>query len=101
MTEPRRKIELSFLVVVLVAALAVGVVGCGIRANQHRINEIQDARLESCRQTYDGIRKTFLPFFPPPRQRTAKQKADLAKLNRTIHGLKAQCGKQTQTQEAP
>lgn len=69
-----------------------------VSGNRSRLSEIQDARLASCKQTYEGIREVFLPFFPPPEKRSARQNADFAKLNRTIHDLKAHCGKQTQIQ---
>lgn len=69
-----------------------------INGTRDRISEIQQARVASCKQTYEGIGKVFLPFFPPPKQRTKEQRANLAKLNRTIRDLQAQCGKQTRTQ---
>lgn len=69
-----------------------------IRANQARTAEIQEARLSSCRQTYEGIREVFRPFFPPAAHRTAEQRRDVRKFNQTIDRRKAQCGRQTGTE---
>jgi hypothetical protein len=64
-------------------------------ANRSLIADIQQARVSSCRQTYEGVREVFLPFFPPKKDRTAEQQANLDKLDRTVDRLKARCGQQT------
>jgi hypothetical protein len=62
-----------------------------IRENKQRIADIQEQRLASCRQTYEGVRQVFLPFFPPPKGRTAAQQKNLDKFNRTVDRLKGRC----------
>ena len=57
------------------------------------INDIQNSRESSCRQTYNGIREVFRPFFPEP-PRTKEQQADLDKFNNTIDRLMSGCSKQ-------
>lgn len=64
------------------------------RENQARITEIQASRIGSCKETYAGIRKVFLPFFPE-KPRSKKQQADIDKFNVTIDTLRAGCGTQT------
>lgn len=64
--------------------------------NKHRIIEIQQSRVHSCSTTYESFRQVFKPFFPPPGHRTAKQKRDLAKLDRIINKHKSKCVKQVQ-----
>lgn len=66
------------------------------KENKHRIFEIQDSRVESCKGTYRGIREVFKPFFPAA-PRTKEQQADLDKFNRTIAHLQKGCVKQTKT----
>jgi hypothetical protein len=63
------------------------------RENQHRIEDIQRSRLESCRQTYAGIREVFRPFFPTE-PLTKQQQKDLDKFNNQITKLQLQCVKQ-------
>lgn len=65
-----------------------------IVANQRRDAERQASRVASCRQTYEGIRQVFQPFFPPA-PRTASQQHDIDKFNQTIDTRKARCGQQT------
>lgn len=66
-----------------------------ISDNQSRIREIQESRVSSCRQTYEGIRDVFKPFFRPMTDRTAKERKDIRKFNRVINRLKAGCDTQT------
>lgn len=65
--------------------------------NRTRIHDIQDARLSSCRQTYEGIREVFKPFFPA--NPNPAQRKDLYTFNTTINGLKANCVNQTKVKE--
>lgn len=55
--------------------------------------EIQESRILLCRQTYEGIREVFRPFFPPKKGRTAEQQKDLDKFNNTVDDLKTKCDK--------
>ncbi len=63
--------------------------------NAHRIKDIQKGRLASCRDTYQGIHKVFEPFFPK-HHLSAKQKANLAKFDKTIVVLREHCPIQIQ-----
>lgn len=64
------------------------------KANNDRIADIQQARIESCQTTYAGIKEVFKPFFPPP-PRTEEQQKDLNTFNETIRVLQAGCAQQT------
>lgn len=90
-------ITVVFLVVLLVFAKLVH----DVQSNSTRINhlvsqntqfifDIQNSRLESCKRTYEGIRKVFKPF-SPPKPRTEKQQSNLDKFDKTINHLKAAC----------
>lgn len=65
-----------------------------IEENNARVTEIQESRTSSCRQTYEGIRQVFKPFFPPP-PRTKEQQDSLDLFNETIDGFVAGCTEQT------
>jgi hypothetical protein len=67
--------------------------------NQQRIDDIQTSRVQSCEQTYEGVRQVFHPFFVPEAQETRKQRADQAKFNRVVDRLKAKCDKQVATRK--
>ncbi|MDQ5821955.1 MAG: hypothetical protein M3540_10990 [Actinomycetota bacterium] len=67
-----------------------------IAENKQRITDIQQSRIASCRQTYEGVRDVFRPFFRPPKERTAKERRDVEKFNRTVDRLKRRCDLQTQ-----
>lgn len=64
-------------------------------ANRTRITEIQESRVASCRQTYEGIRDVFRPFFRPIKERTAEEQADIDKFNDAVDQRKAACAQQT------
>jgi hypothetical protein len=66
---------------------------------QDNVAAVQASRLSSCFQTYEGVRDVFRPFFRPPKQRTAKERADIRKFNRTVDELKRRCGRQTEPKE--
>ena len=66
----------------------------GIHNSRIQANDIQKSRLTSCIQTYEGIREVFKPFFRPSKQRTDKEKRDIAKFNKTVNDLKAKCSQQ-------
>lgn len=55
---------------------------------------IQSSRESSCLANYEGIRLAFIPFMPPPEQRTAKQRNDIRKFNNRIDYLKSNCERQ-------
>ena len=61
--------------------------------NTKRINEIQDSRTQSCRDTYSSFDKVFEPFFPPVR--TKKERAMIAKFEKLVKTLKKSCPEQT------
>lgn len=63
--------------------------------NQHRVNDIQNSRVKSCKRTYEGVREIFSPFFPKKHQQTKKEKINIHKFNHTINFLKNRCSKQT------
>lgn len=62
--------------------------------NTKRINEIQESRTSSCKQTYRGVRNVFRPFFPkhPTDQNQART---IRKFYSTIDALVAGCESQT------
>lgn len=66
------------------------------KENKARITEIQNNRVEGCKNIYAGIRKVFKPFFPPA-PRTRKQQADLDKFNNTIIALQEECASLVQS----
>jgi len=61
-----------------------------VTENTHRIGDIQNSRLESCKRTYEGIGEVFQPFFPKA-PRTRKQQAELDKFNKRIDQLQQAC----------
>lgn len=65
--------------------------------NNDRIRDIQQNRLVSCEQTYEGVREVFRPFFRPFKERTAKERRDIVKFNDTVDRLKARCDVQVAT----
>jgi len=65
-----------------------------LKANDDRIKDIQNARIESCEKTYAGIHEVFSEFFPPE-PRTPEQLNDIERFNQTINRLQAGCAKQT------
>jgi len=67
------------------------------RENRMRVDEIQQAREESCQRTYEGIREVFKPLFPPKPNPT--QKESLKTFNDTIDDLKSQCDTQVQVHQ--
>jgi hypothetical protein len=65
-----------------------------VHENAQRITDVQTSRVESCKTTYDGIRKVFKPFFPA--HPTNKQQIEnLEKFNTIINGLIKKCVIQT------
>lgn len=78
-----------------VCLLSIGV-GFFLTVRDLRDNDaaIQKSRVESCIRNYGSFHDIFLPFFPAPNKRTARQKKDLAKLNATIKRLQARCPRQ-------
>lgn len=62
-----------------------------VKQNKERITDIQQSRVESCKSIYESFHAVFDPFFPPPRQRTQKQKDDFKKFNKIIAGRVAKC----------
>lgn len=66
-----------------------------INDNKNRINDIQDSRLSSCKQTFEGIREVFKPFEPKKGEKsTPEQRRNWIKFNNTIDKLKAKCSAQ-------
>lgn len=63
--------------------------------NQKRINEIQAARVASCKRTYEGIREVFKPFTTNPKD------PNVIKFNNRIDQLKANCPIQTHVKKKP
>jgi hypothetical protein len=68
-------------------------------ANRHRINDIQQSRVYSCVQNYNGLAKVFEPFRPPgDNPNTPRNEADdFRKFDNTIRRLKRQCVAQVDT----
>lgn len=64
-----------------------------IADNQKRINEIQAARVASCRATYEGVRKVFKPFITDPKN------PQVIKFNNRIDELKKACPTQTRVKK--
>lgn len=101
-TRTRRFVKIvranRFKTVFIIWAVAFSIaVTAGIRDNRKQTNDIQESRLHGCKQTYEGIREVFRPFFLPAKKQTPEQKADQAKFNRTVDGLIARCSKQVRT----
>lgn len=65
-----------------------------VKENENRINDIQQARIESCAKTYSSVGEVFKPFFPKP-PLTPAQKERLDTFNETIRILRAGCARQT------
>lgn len=63
--------------------------------NLHRVSDIQQARVDSCKRTYEAFRQVFKPFaqHSPP--------GDVRKFNHRIDALKAGCGVQTGVTDKP
>jgi hypothetical protein len=59
-------------------------------ANKERINDIQQARVESCQRTYEGVRQIFAPFV-----RLNPDRVGVRRYNHRIDMLKAGCVHQT------
>lgn len=100
-----RKVEVAFVAMIVIFVLLVGGLTWAVidiqnlgKENKTRINDIQNSRLESCKQTYAGIHKVFVPFFPP-KPRTQKQQNDLDKFNLTIDTLTKGCEKQVRSSD--
>ena len=96
---PRTPVERA-LRLLIVATAFLFLISCvlgviGFVANHNRINDIQRSRTASCQHTYEAFNQVFRPFFPPPKDRTAQQKKDHAKLERTIRQLERNCSHQT------
>lgn len=68
-----------------------------IRQNRLLIHDIQDARVASCKQTYEGVREVFMPLFPKHPNPTQQRSLDT--FNKTIRDLKAGCARQTQVKK--
>lgn len=68
-----------------------------ISDNKATLVAIQQSRVESCKDNYDGIVKAFKPFFTAPGMETPEQKANLTKFKRNIRALKRQCAEQVKT----
>lgn len=107
-----RPVKVAFLIITLIFFLTVAgfawiVTDVGnnseqvrtlIHENNERIEDIQESRTASCRDTYSGIYEVFRPFFPPV-PRTPEQDANLEKFNDTIERLREGCTKQTDPEE--
>jgi hypothetical protein len=63
--------------------------------NRSRISDIQESRIASCKDNYEGIRKVFAPLAIPKAARTIRQAEQIAKFNESINKLKLTCGEQT------
>lgn len=87
-----RKALAGFLI--LAAGLVYAIHTQSVQTSQ-RVAEIQHSRIVSCRQTYEGVRQVFLPFFPPRKDRTKDQRYLVRKLNTTVDRLKDRCRQQT------
>lgn len=64
----------------------------GLLANQHRVNDIQQSRVESCKRTYQSFKDVFKPFVSkhPTEVERARLQAFNALLDSKIQG----CDKQ-------
>lgn len=65
------------------------------KQNENRIQEIQAARIASCKSTYEGVRQVFKPFTQGP------QTPAIKKFNNRIDQLKANCPIQTHVKKKP
>ena len=63
------------------------------RNRDERIAQIQQARVESCRRTYEGVREIFQPFLHPDGDPRAQRNVRV--FNHRIDSLKNACGQQT------
>lgn len=89
-----RKIRLSFIILTIIFFLILVGFAIVAIANQRRVDDIQDARVESCERTYAGVGEVLKPFFPPE-PRTDVQQARLDLFLNKIKELQAECPKQT------
>ena len=95
-----RRITLMFFLLTIGTIIALWLVVKGnrdrdradTRNRNERIAQIQQARLQSCRLTYDGIRLIFQPFLP--RHPTGAEKIRVRRFNNRIRYLKRGCAKQ-------
>jgi hypothetical protein len=87
---------LSLWIIAMSAAVILG-----IRANTHRISDVQASRIESCERTYEGIRTVFKPFFPDPKTADSTQLRNLIRFNNILDRLKRQCDTQTRVNSVP
>jgi hypothetical protein len=71
-----------------------------VKENSNRIKEIQKSRVDSCEQTYKGIREVFKPFFPK-HPKSHREIENLDKFNTTIDNLIKACVKQTKPKPIP
>jgi hypothetical protein len=113
----KRKVKLSFILLTLVFLFTL--VGFSVmyldakslaEENNNRIDDIQKARLNSCRHTYLGIFEVFKPFLPPkpskhPRHHvrvtplTKKQYAARLKFENRINVLVKHCNVQVRSSQ--
>jgi hypothetical protein len=92
--EKTRAIRIGFVLLTIIFFFTLAGFAFVVRANGHRVDDIQRSRIESCERTYEGVRTVFEQFYPKP-PRTQKQMNDIQKFNKTINKLVAGCTAQT------
>ena len=85
-----RRISIGYAILALATGLALWLVVSG---NRDRVQDIQQARVDSCRRTYEGVREIFLPFLHPDED--PKVNRNIRQFNERVDRLKARCGQQT------
>lgn len=78
--------HLAVFTLILTALLNTALIVELVTTNGDRIDDIQRARVESCRRTYEGVRQIFQPFLAKSPDRKGVQI-----FNSRVDDLKAQC----------
>lgn len=95
--EIQKFLRLLAIATVVLFLISAGLGIFGYLANKHRINDIQESRVDSCERTYLAFKQVFQPFIPPPALRTGKQKKDIATFYVLIRNLRHNCDAQTKS----
>lgn len=96
-----RRITAAFVILAVGTILAIWLTvrnntaqtNAAVRNRNERIAQIQAARVESCRRTYEGVRQIFQPFLHPDGD--PRRNRDIRQFNQRIDSLKNGCGRQT------
>lgn len=92
-----RKIKRSFIALsTIFFVIAIGF-SFGFRANSDRIQDIQESRVDACKQTYSGMREVFQPLFTDPPQ-TPRRIRRTKLFNESIDRLIENCNRQSKSE---